>query len=137
MKYIFKASVDGGRLLIANLHKFKKYLVGNNGKDVFLTISDELPRTFSQNSYYWGVVVKTIADHTGDDKDSTHEYLKQEFAPHKIVEIHGQIIKIYKSTSKMTKKEFVEYVDKIMRWASHTLGVYIPSPDEVESPRYY
>lgn len=39
----------------------------------------------------------------------------------------------FRSTTESDTLEFTEYIDKIKRFASERLDVYIPNPDEVDS----
>lgn len=100
-------------------------------------------RTLAQNSYLWGVVYKIIEEEEGgyflhegtepilragkiSGKEFIHEYFKQEYlAVGKIGDTA-----ITRSTTDLSTAEFTEYVEKIMRFASTTLGIYIPTPEE-------
>ncbi len=100
-------------------------------------------RTTSQNSYLWGVVYQTIAENEGGyflnevteplirkakkkPSEFIHEYFKQEYLT--IGKVGEK--SITRSTTDLNTKEFTEYVEKIMRFASTVLGVYIPTPEE-------
>ncbi len=91
-------------------------------------------RTDDQNRYYWGVVVKILADHFGYESDEMHEELKLMFNP-----IQSKIDpsrKIGGSTTKMSTVEFYcdqdSYVERICRWSASEHGVYIPPPEKAE-----
>jgi len=92
-------------------------------------------RTLSANRYYFGVVLKTIADQMGEKNlqvtsDDLHEVLKFKFNK-KVVLVDGEPIEIGETTKKMSQKRFVEYIDLIRDWSLDTLGCYIPLPTEV------
>ena len=82
--------------------------------------------------YYWGVVVKLIADYTGDDIDTIHEFLKDKFAPRKTITVQGEALTVAGCTHDLFKENFFEdYVDHIRAWSSAELGVVIPDPNQV------
>jgi hypothetical protein len=108
-----------------NLDNLMKSL---EGKDVWICIEKQTKqRSNPQNKYLWGVVYKTVCDHTGDDAESFHHWAKSEF-----LSTPGEAVPKVKSTKKLNTKEFMEYVEKIIRWAAEFDGIYIPLPNEEE-----
>src|SRR5450759_3162198 len=82
MNYIFDGSVKDNKLFVDKSEQFKQHLVSLNGKRVQVTVEKiKHSRTLQQNKYYWSVVVKLIAQHTGHDPEQIHELLKQMFSP--------------------------------------------------------
>jgi hypothetical protein len=73
-------------------------------------------RTMAQNRFYW-MYLEIICRETGNDPDDLHEFLKQKLLIPEIVTIKGRNgeyeVKKYKSTTKMNKLEFGEYMEKI------------------------
>lgn len=92
-------------------------------------------RSNQQNSYYWGVLVALISEHTGFTTEETHEILKHKFLRRTVwITKKGGIQEqsvITKSTTGMTTKAFEEYLSQIRIWASAELGVFLPEPNEV------
>jgi hypothetical protein len=106
-------------------------------------------RTNPQNRYYWGVVVKLIhkwmRSHGNNiTKDDVHEFLKQngEIGRHLFVirietEVPGkggkppkkQYDTIVRSSSRLNKKEWEEWMELIRAWAA-VRDVRIPLPNE-------
>ena len=88
------------------------------------------PRTNSQNRFYWGVVVKEIAQHTGHDPEQVHEWLKQIHSPkwHPYGQNNGGIPT---STTRLDTLAFTDYSEKCRLWANEFLGLQIPLPGEV------
>ena len=89
-------------------------------------------RSREQNSYYWAVLTQ-IQDETGTDKDILHEIFRFKFLQVQtgmIDEETGEESIYLKSTTELSKQEFVEYVDKIVRYAAHTLHIIIAPPGE-------
>lgn len=89
-------------------------------------------RSHNQNAYYWGVVLSILADHTGDDVESLHEYFKVRFLT-RTREAISQTYKYIPSTSDLTIMEFERYISQIVKFASFELGCIIPNPNEKES----
>ncbi len=104
-------------------------------------------RSLPQNRYYWGVVLHVISRETGIDPEDLHEYFKHKYNlrtefynEEKLAvteagklarfEILGGIREVPVSTKMMSTKDFTEYLDKIVRWASEK-GMYIPKPNEI------
>ena len=97
-------------------------------KDVIVTITKATKantRTHSQNNYYWGVVVKIIGDYLGYNEDDTHNALRLLF-----LKSEG-LIETVKSTSELTTKEFIDYIEMIIKWAKDFLNLTIPTPDNI------
>lgn len=114
--------------------RLKQELLSLKGKTVIVTIKRQVKkRSSEQNSYYWGVIIKYIADYCGyagsDELESLHYELRKQFLANK------GVFNVPKSTSELSSQEFNEYLENITRWASQTLGLYIPSPNEVEYER--
>src|ERR1039458_4003122 len=82
MTPLFDGTIRDSKLFLDKGDKFKQYLASINGKRVQVTVEKiKHSRTNSQNAYYWGVVVKLIAQHTGHDPEQIHELLTQKFSP--------------------------------------------------------
>ena len=87
-------------------------------------------RSLAQNSYWWGVCYKIIAETTGHTPEEIHEIMKIMFLPKKFILIKGIEFEISKSTAKLSVGEAVEYTDKIRNFASQELNANIPTPCE-------
>lgn len=94
-------------------------------------------RTDPQNRYYWGVVVETIRQHCGYEKEEMHENLKRLHASSPdpnylaIPNSTRHLVRI-ESTARMSTERFSEYIEDVKRWAAVELGVYVPDAEEVE-----
>lgn len=87
--------------------------------EIDVTVTEVESRTHWQNRYYHGVVIKTLmGDETfgGYTKDEVHKTLKVLFN--------------VKSTAKLSKEEFTEYLDSIVRWSAEEHQIMIPDPYE-------
>ncbi len=73
---------------------------------------------------------------TGNASEDMHEYLKLKFLPKRLLKIHGKKgdydVETVKSTTKLSKFEFGEYLDKC---AIH-VGVPLPTPEEISVMGY-
>lgn len=133
MKKVYAdAKIVDGKLKLANAAKFIADLTSLKG-DVRVTVGKkESPRSIPQNNYYWGVVVKLIAQDTGESEpEIIHEALGLKFASVPAGNGNkGRALMVRKSTTDMTTTEFEEYVDKCRNFAAMELGIRIPLPNE-------
>ena len=72
-------------------------------------------RSTQQNRRYWALN-KELGNFLGYDENEMHELLKYKFLSYK-TEMLGEEIPVIPSTSKLTIKEFVEYLSKVERFA--------------------
>lgn len=129
---IFSAVVDDqGKLSLYHPDVFKREVKKLSGKrvDVSVKVHRET-RSTQANRYYWGVVIRLIAEHCGYEPDEMHEALAFRFLRIEDDPITGSPRR--KRTPKTNTKEFAEYVDQCIRFGAE-LGVVIPAPNEVEA----
>ena len=105
---------------------------------------EEKKRTLRQNKYLWGVVYKYLVDNdpgyfVNEETERllhvrgiamneiVHEFCKAQFLPPVDLGIGGGL-RITKSTAKLNRQEFNDYVENIRRWAAEALQVFIPDP---------
>lgn len=133
---IFPATIREGKLVLDKADQFRQYLHSfPNEKRVEVTVEKIThPRSNQQNRYYWAVVVKEIAQHTGHDPEQVHELLKQMFSPKWYVPSAYGLDRggIPTSTTRLDTIAFVEYTEKCRIWANGFLGLQIPLPNEIE-----
>lgn len=125
----FKGWIKDGSFIPDNIVRYKQRLIELEGKQVNMSpVRYRENRSNNQNRYYWGIVIKMIADHCGymeDDYESVSDELKR-----KHLGTQGNL-QIAKSSSSLNTKEFEDYMSKIRTWASIDLGLYIPLSNEV------
>lgn len=117
------------------------------GGDAILVVRiepEEKQRTKRQNRYLWGVVYKYLVDNdpgyfVNEETEwllhgrgiavteIVHEFCKAQFLPPVDLGIGGGM-RITKSTAKLNRQEFNDYVENIRRWAAEALQVFIPDP---------
>ena len=126
------AFIKNGNVTYQNKELFDDHMLSYEGKTVVITVGEQKKRrSLNLNSYYWAVVVKLLSDETGYDKDEMHEVLKSMFLRTRY-QIKGVWVDSTKSTTKLTHKEMSEFIEEVKRFASTTLGVYIPDKNEVD-----
>jgi len=72
-------------------------------------------RSTQQNKRYWALI-KELGSFLGYDESEMHELMKYKFLSYK-QEMLGDEMVVIPSTSKLTIKEFVEYLSKVERFA--------------------
>lgn len=110
-------------------------------KPVRVTIEDyRKNRSLAQNAYLWGVVYPSISRHIEEQTgkinscDDLHEWFRDEYLPPRVVEVNGKPKVIRPSTADLKVGEFAEYLDRIIRYCSISLGLIVPAPDEDVMP---
>lgn len=93
-----------------------------------LIAKHDLTRTSRQNSLYWGVYIPTCADHFGYFPEEMHEEFKLIFNPRDSKLSPGS--RVGGTTTKLSTKEFTQYLEKIQIWAQTEHGIELP---EMES----
>ena len=128
MKIIVKNKADYQRACRELYRYYCRYIKdGKPARPVKVEIKRALPqRTLQQNRYYWGVVVKMIADYTGHDPDEVHTHLKYKF----LRQTDG-VIEWVRSTTTLDTAEFTDYIERCRKWALDELNIVIPSPDDI------
>lgn len=133
MKSVFYAVVGADLgLKFLNTAKIKTHLLQFRGQTVEVTVERRRKlRTQEQNAYYWGVVVKMIADECGyrtaEEQQGVHVALREKFLPRK-----GKL-QIASSTAALDTAQFTDYIEQVRQWAAEDLGIYIPDPNEAKA----
>ena len=117
---------------LKNGNLLKKILDTLNENDKYILMIKKYykNRTLSQNRLYW-LWLNYLEKETGNDKNDLHEFFKMKFLEIKTTNIFGNEMKIYQSTAKLNKIEFMEYLDKIHLFVLENLNINLPySSDE-------
>lgn len=108
-----------GKLKLENQSSFEAGLSRFEGERVIVRVDKWTPkRSLAANSYYFGCIVSSIEEWTGYRKEEVHAILKSKFAVETkfiVNEGTGEILEevtVPLKTSRMSKKEFAEYIDK-------------------------
>lgn len=127
MKHI--AQVINNQIVFTDRNKLDLDLSVYEGEAIVVDIQKNIPRSMNLNKYYWSVVVMVPAKELGYEKEEMHEVFKSKFLYKKEL-IDGEWVKIVRSTTKISSKEMITYIDQIKRFCTEELGVYIPDPNE-------
>lgn len=131
-KKVFNGIIKDKKLELDNRQGLIDYIKilqgGKKEQKVSLTIERYIKkRSNPQNDYYQGVVLKILANELGYTRDEMHEAIKWEF-----LRKRGKKIDTVISTKKLNTIEFEDLMERIRRWSSEYLNVYIPNPNEVD-----
>jgi len=131
MKLEYHSNVKQGQLQMNVRKQIAKELKHFEGKRVEIKIQKlQSIRSIQQNRYWW-VCMTILSNETGYTKEEIHEISKFKFLKReKVVEKTGEILPYIESTTKLKVSEFADLVSELQRWASETLNVYLPSPNE-------
>jgi hypothetical protein len=99
-------------------------------------------RSNSQNKYYWRVVIKMIAEETGNEENDVHDFLRGRFIgkeekKHYVLDAENPRIKhevteyVPMTTTDLNTVEFENYLTRCREWASEWANIFIPQPNEV------
>lgn len=106
---IFNIKVSNGK---ADLTKLEEYLSNLEGS---IEVQIHIDRTKNQNDLMWALL-RRISNYTGDSPEYFHEKFKTLF-------LQGG------STTELSKKDFVDYIDKINLWCYEYFGFYVIDDD--------
>ena len=125
---------EDGQLVLADSSAWRRAVARHKGRTVWVTVvRQQRAHSLSQSKYYWGVVVRDIADFIGEGRDETHAYLKGMFLPKRSVEIlEGQKLEMPGTTTTLSVEGYSEYIEKIRTWAASFLGLSIPDANQLE-----
>lgn len=133
MQIIHRGKITNQKVVLNNEIRYLENLKGLEGKEIELTIKEyKKDRSIFQNRYYWSVVLKILADYSGNTGEEMHEVMKQKFLGQKGIKFESEVYFASLTTTTLNTKEFEEYLEKIRRWALEELGVMIPLPNEVD-----
>ena len=129
---IFRGFVESGKLKLVRPELFASFLLGIQGDVEMVVKKPRKERSLNQQGYYFGVVVKMIADELGYLKpEDAHNELRAMF-----LLIEEKPMRRYRSTTDLSTVEMEEYMSKIRAWAAIEIPLFIPLPNEIEETRY-
>lgn len=127
---------ENGKLSVVNQESFLEWIKANKNKEIIVSIElRRNKRSGFQNNYYWGVVVPLVQNAINElgnefTRMETHEFLKARFNYKEVEFIEGHYIDVPVSTTRLDTQGFNEYIEKIQRFGSEMLGIYIPDPEK-------
>lgn len=80
-------------------------------------------RTSAQNRFYWATLKQISAwvkpERKEYDPNVWHSYMKELFLRNEWIELpNGELLEAEKTTTKLTKTEFSDYVTSVLAWAN-------------------
>jgi hypothetical protein len=126
----FGGTVRGGKVELDDKIGWGALLARLDGKRIRVSLETlDTRRSSQQNRWYFAMVVPFFSEWTGYDKDEAHNVLKSLFLKVEKVLPTGEVIQVPGSTARLTKAEFSEYCERVMRFLAEN-GVYVPAPGE-------
>ena len=128
--------IKNGQLKMQGRALFKQAIARFPDGVVVVEIRTNTKRTTLINRLYWSGYVHPLAEHTGYDKLAIHGYLKKRFLPNQHLMIQntaGEVIDetdIEPTTTRLSQREFSDYLAAIEAWAVGELGVIVGSNRE-------
>lgn len=126
----FYGTVKNGNLVLDNEQAYEAHLMTLDGEVEVITRKRKRTRSLKQNDYYWGVVIQKISEYTGHSAQEVHELMKNLFLRDMLI-VNKDIYRSTKSTTELSTKQFIDYIQKINLWALDRLDVNIPEPEDV------
>ncbi len=121
--------VKAGRLDPSEAQKatIGSFLATRDGKAVVVKLAKPVnSRSQRQNRFYWGVVLTTIAEATGNTTEDLHEHFKDRFLPRRFVTLAGKELEVAKTTTALSQDEFSKYLEQLAAFAASELGITLP-----------
>lgn len=134
-EFVATGRIEQGIVKMRNVKMMTEALKHWRDGEIIITISRaHATRSLAQNAFWWGVVVKTFAEHCGNPPHEMHEILKAELLPEvkALLDKDGNIIgehTLGRPTHKLNKVEFGELI-KAAQELGARMGLNIPDPNE-------
>ena len=135
---IWRGSVDeAGKLRVEHRDLFLAHLKALSNTVVEVVVKrQQQQRSLDQNAWIWGVAYPVIAEELGYDKhehdDLHYALIAKCFGEHFDKRVGAMVPN--KRSSKLTTKEFSEYMEWLVRFAATELGgIVVPLPNESEA----
>ena len=126
----FRGSLKDGKLVFDNESYFRTILskYEDEPKVRIIIEKERGTRSLRQQGYYWGIVLKYIAEYMGEREEDLHEIFKAKFLKSRR-QWRGAEMTILKSTTELTSDEFGIYIDRCIQEGAE-LGVVVPMADK-------
>lgn len=102
---LLPCKVENGKLIIPDL--------GVEDGEYYFTLKPTGVRSANQNNYYWRIV-QLLGDELGYTNQEMHLTIKNHFN--------------IESTKDLERKEFSDFIERLVRWCAIELNVVIPDP---------
>jgi len=122
MDIIHPAIVKNGKVVLKQSDNFHTFVAGLEGKQVEVIVREfKNKKSDNQNRFYWGVLMKMLADETGNDPMEIHNACKMMFLPDKTL-----------STNQLTTLEMEGYNEKIRNYFASEWNIQLPYPGQID-----
>ena len=113
--------------------RFDRWLTTLVGKEIVLSANARgAKRSLDQNAWIWGVAYPLLAETLGYDRDEIEDMhyalVARCFGTHVDARIGAEVPNA--RSSKLTTKEFSEYMEWLTRFSAKQFNCVIPLPDE-------
>lgn len=127
----FRAKIVEGHITFSDKYRWTEYLRQIEGKYVDIEVKIyRKKRTLDQNAYWWGVVMQTLSENTGYEKEEMNDLIESMFLS-KELEIEGVVYTVPGKVKNLSTVEFNELKERVQRWAAIDLGIDIPDPEQI------
>lgn len=104
--------------------------------DYILTVKKKSEkRSLNQNSLMW-LWFACMEESTGMDKQTIHDIYCTKFLRRQVL-YNGEYVWTMKGTSKLTKEEMQDFMQKVQADAATELGITLPTPDDLIFEEFY
>lgn len=87
------------------------------------------PPTTKQKGYYRGVIVPTLAAHTGYTENEMHVEIMRRFEKYAATAVDLFLLELEEFEARASKAVMSEVIERTLRWAAIDLDCYIPPPE--------
>jgi len=129
-KIEFSGRVKGGQMFITRRKDFDEAIKRFDGKEVEIIVQKKrFVRSVAQNRLWW-LYMDILHKELGYSKEEMHmiarfKFLKRE----KVIEHTGEIVEYIESTTRLSRTQFAETIDKLVQWAAE-MNIVLPLPNE-------
>ena len=128
MKIVFYGKIQAKKLKLDNDDYYRFQLSKFKDERVKIEIESLGKRTLPQNRYMWGIL-GIISETCGHTPEELHEIFKKMFLPKEFKKWRGREIEIPGSTAKLSKGDFILYIERIRAEVAE-MQISLPSPED-------
>jgi phage pi2 protein 07 len=129
-KIEFNGRVVNDKLYIVRRNDFDEAVKRFDGKEVEIVVQKKkYVRSVQQNRLWW-LYMDILHKELGYSKEEMHNVAKFKFLKReKVIEKTGEIVEYLESTTRLSRTQFAETIDKLIMWAAE-MNIVLPQPNE-------
>jgi hypothetical protein len=129
-KIEFYGRVKDGQMFIVKRKDFDEAIKRFEGKEVEIIVQKKrFVRSVAQNRLWW-LYMDILHKDLGYSKEEMHDICKFRFLKReKVIEHTGEIVEYLESTTRLSRTQFAETIDKLIQWAAE-MNIVLPLPNE-------